>query len=217
MHRRRRTALTVSAALLVAAPLLAACSNEAHPGAAAVVGDERISVAQLQERVGEVRTAQQEATADSAAYAQAVEKTGGLTRDTLHAMVFERVLHQAAVDAGVTVSRKEVQERRAWFLDRAGSPEALEMGLLQQYNIAPSRIDESLRSDLEGMKLYESLGADPQTDAGQQAFFKALSDASRTLDVDLNPRYGTWDMTKSGRTDVRTPWVREVTGSAEEA
>lgn len=32
LHRRRRTALTVSAALLIAAPLLAACGNDAHPG-----------------------------------------------------------------------------------------------------------------------------------------------------------------------------------------
>ncbi|SDL04344.1 SurA N-terminal domain-containing protein [Streptomyces indicus] len=215
MHRRRRTALTVSAALLVAAPLLAACSGEAHPGAAAVVGEERISVAQLQARVGEVRTAQQKATAQSGTYEQAVEKTGGLTRDTLQAMVLDRVLHRAAEDAGVTVTRKEIQDLRGELVGQAGSQEALEAGWLQQYNIPPSRIDESLRTEIEAQKLYESLGADPQTEAGQQAFWKALSDASRALDVDLNPRYGTWDMTKSRRADAATPWLRQVSGAKE--
>ncbi|WP_199550767.1 SurA N-terminal domain-containing protein [Streptomyces sp. N35] len=215
MHRRRRTALTLSAALLAAAPLLAACSNEAHPGAAAVVGEERISMAQLQSRVNEVRSAQQAATAKTDNYAQAVEKTGGLTRDTLQSMVLDRVLHQAAEDAGVTVTRKEIQGLRGELVKQAGSQEALEAGWLQQYNIPPSRIDDSLRTEIEAQKLYQALGADPQTETGQQAFWKALSDASRSLDVDLNPRYGTWDMTKSRRADTVTPWLRQVSGAKE--
>lgn len=60
MHRRRRTALVVSAAMLVAAPLLSACGNQAHPGAAAVVGGDRIEVSTVQAQVAEVRTAQRE-------------------------------------------------------------------------------------------------------------------------------------------------------------
>lgn len=58
--RRRRSALTLSAiaALVVAAPLLTACGNDAHPGAAAIVKGDRISTAQLQSRVGAVRDAQ---------------------------------------------------------------------------------------------------------------------------------------------------------------
>lgn len=112
LHRRRRTALLLSAAI-VAAPLLAACGNDAHPGAAAVVGDQRITVAQLESRVNEVRTAQRAAVTDDAQYAQAVAQTGSLARDTLHGMVLDKVLHRAAEDAGITVSRREVQEMRA--------------------------------------------------------------------------------------------------------
>ncbi|MGK5549937.1 SurA N-terminal domain-containing protein, partial [Streptomyces sp. URMC 127] len=53
---RRRTALSVTAAaLLAAAPLLTACGQTAHPGAAAVVGDDRITVSQLQRQVADVR------------------------------------------------------------------------------------------------------------------------------------------------------------------
>src|SRR6478735_8349089 len=55
LHRRRRTALLLTAAIAAAAPLLTACGNDAHPGAAAVVGGERITVSQLENRVDEVR------------------------------------------------------------------------------------------------------------------------------------------------------------------
>ncbi|RFU87885.1 hypothetical protein DY218_04695 [Streptomyces triticagri] len=210
MHRRRRTALTVSAALLVAAPLLSACGNEAHPGAAAVVGGDRITVEQLQSRVGEVRTAQQQATEKSGDYAQAVEKTGGLTRSTLQSMVLDRVLHRAAADAGVRVSRREVQELRDQVEKQSGGRKAFEAGWLQQYSIAPGRIDDSLRTEIEAQKLYAALGVQPQTEEGQAAFWGALSDASKALKVDLNPRYGSWDVTKSRRVDAKTPWLREV-------
>ncbi|MBD0420619.1 SurA N-terminal domain-containing protein [Streptomyces sp. TRM S81-3] len=209
MHRRRRTALLLTAAIATAAPLLTACGNDAHPGAAAVVGDQRITIAQLESRVGEVRDAQRAAVRDEAQYEQVVAGTGSLTRDTLHGMVLDRVLHRAARDAGVTVTRKEVQQMRAGLEQQAGGAQELRTVWLQQYGVPPERLDENLRLQLEAQKLAEHLG----TDTGQPAFWKALSEASDRLNVDLNPRYGTWDVQKSGRVDAKTPWVREVTAA----
>ncbi|WP_327183466.1 SurA N-terminal domain-containing protein [Streptomyces sp. NBC_01334] len=208
MHRRRRTALLLSAAI-VAAPLLAACGNDAHPGAAAVVGDQRITVAQLESRVNEVRTAQRAAVTDDAQYAQAVAQTGSLARDTLHGMVLDKVLHRAAEDAGITVSRREVQEMRAGLEQQAGGAKGLETAWLQQYGIPPQRLDENLRLQLEAQKLATELG----TDTSQPAFWNALSKASKALDVDLNPRYGNWDAQKVARVDAKTPWVREISAA----
>ncbi|MEV5340686.1 SurA N-terminal domain-containing protein [Streptomyces sp. NPDC052676] len=212
MHRRRRTALLLSAAI-AAAPLLTACGNDARPGAAAVVGDQRITVAQLENRVDEVRAAQRAAVADEAQYAQAIAKTGSLTRDTLHGMVLDRVLHQAARDAGVTVTRKEVQEMRSGLEQQVGGAKALEAAWLQQYGVAPARLDENLRLQLEAQKLAAKLG----TDTSRPEFWKALSETSKKLGVDLNPRYGSWDVEKSSRVDAKTPWVREVTAAQEPA
>ncbi|MEU5040461.1 SurA N-terminal domain-containing protein [Streptomyces griseorubiginosus] len=212
MHRRRRTALVLSAALACAAPLLTACSNDAHPGAAAVVGGQRITVAQLENRVTEVRDAQRAAVTDDAQYAQAIAKTGTLTRDVLHGMVLDRVLHRAAEDARVSVTRKEVQQLRAGLEEQAGGSKGLETAWLQQYGIAPERLDESLRLQLEAQKLAAKLG----TDTSDPAFWGALTKASKELDVDLNPRYGTWDAQKSARADAKTPWVREVTAAGGE-
>ncbi|MEU4872968.1 SurA N-terminal domain-containing protein [Streptomyces sp. NPDC021608] len=205
MHRRRRTALLLSA-VMAAAPLLAACGSDAHPGAAAVVGGQRITVAQLEGRVKEVRAAQRAAVTDDAQYAQAVAQTGTLTRDTLHSMVLDQVLQRAAEDAGITVTTHEVQEMRAGLEQQAGGAEGLRKAWLQQYGIPPQRLDENLRLQLEAQKLATELG----TNTSQPAFWNALSKASKALGVDLNPRYGSWDARKVSRVDAKTPWVREV-------
>ncbi|MFF6915227.1 SurA N-terminal domain-containing protein [Streptomyces sp. NPDC012466] len=207
MHRRRRTALVLTAAIAAAAPLLTACGNDAHPGAAAVVGGQRITVSQLDERVGEVRAAQRAAVQNDAQYQQAIARTGTLTRDTLQTMVLDRVLHRAAEDAGVSVSRKEIQQMRSGLEQQAGGAEALETTWLRQYGIPPQRLEENLRLQLEAQKLAEKLG----TTTDRPEFWKALSDASEDLNIDLNPRYGTWDVQKSSRADAKTPWVRDVT------
>ena len=209
MHRRRRTALVLTAAIAAAAPLLTACGSDAHPGAAAVVGGQRITVAQLETRVNEVRTAQRAAVKDDAQYKQAVSQTAGLTRDTLHGMVIDRVLHRAAQDAGVSVTPKEVQQMRTGLEQQVGGSKALQTAWLQQYGVAPQRLDENLRLQLEAQKLAQALGAD----TSKPAFWNALSKASKELHVDLNPRYGTWDVQKSSRVDAKTPWVREVTAT----
>ncbi|MFF7748869.1 SurA N-terminal domain-containing protein [Streptomyces sp. NPDC007971] len=207
MHRRRRTALVLSAAIAAAAPLLSACGNEAHAGAAAVVGGQRITVAQLENRVDEVRKAQRAAVSDDTQYQQVLSSTSGLTRDTLHNMVLDRVLHRAAQDEGISVTRKEVMEMRAGLEQQAGGAQGLQTAWLQKYGIAPRRLDDNLRLQIEAQKLAAKLG----TDTTQPAFWKALSQASAELHVDLNPRYGSWDVQKSSRVDAKTPWVREVT------
>ncbi|MEU1037409.1 SurA N-terminal domain-containing protein [Streptomyces sp. NPDC005907] len=214
MHRRRRSALVLSTALIAAAPLLTACGSDAHPGAAAVVDGRRITVGQLENRVNEVRVAQRAATKDDAQYEQAIAKTGSLTRDTLHSLVLDQVLARAAKDAGVSVSRKDTQRMRAGLEQQAGGAKALETAWLQQYGVAPQRLDDSLRTEIEAQKLAAALGADMNTEAGKATFWKALSDASKKLHVDLNPRYGTWDVEKSSRADAKTPWLREVTAEA---
>ncbi|MEW2620635.1 SurA N-terminal domain-containing protein [Streptomyces sp. NPDC048106] len=207
MHRRRRTALVLTAAIAAAAPLLTACGHDAHPGAAAVVGGQRITVAQLQNRVDEIRDAQRAAVPDQGQYQQVLAETSSLTRDTLHNMVLDRVIHRAAQDEGVSVTRKDVQQLRAGLEQQAGGAKGLQTAWLQKYGIAPAHLDDNLRLQLEAQKLAARLG----TDTTQPAFWKSLSQASQELRIDVNPRYGTWDVQKSSRTDAKTPWVREVT------
>lgn len=217
MHRRRRTAFLLSAALVAAAPLLSACGSDAHPGAAAVVGGQRITVSELESRVSEVRAAQRSATADETQYAQAIAKTGTLTRSTLHSMVLDRVLHRAAQDYGVSVSDREVQQFRASQEQQAGGAQALQTEWLEQYGVPPQRLDDSLRTEVEAQKLSAALGVDTNSSAGKATFWNTLSAASKELTVDLNPRYGAWDVEKASRVDAKTPWVKDVSSAGSQS
>lgn len=207
MHRRRRTALAVSAATLLAAPLLAACGNEAHPGAAAVVGGERIEVSAVQAQAADVRAAQE----SSPEAAQLVNKSGQLGRAKLHGLIFGRILDKAAEDAGVTVTRKEIQEARTASRAQAGGEEQLRAMMLQQRWVAPDQIDGDMRQEVLLPKLAKALGADLGTPEGQQVVGEALTKASKQLDIDVNPRFGAWDDQKMQLGNYRAPWISQVT------
>ncbi|MFJ7058732.1 SurA N-terminal domain-containing protein [Streptomyces griseobrunneus] len=207
MHRRRRTALAVTAATLLAAPLLAACGNEAHPGAAAVVGGERIEVSAVQAQAADVRTAQE----SSPEAAQLVNKSGQLNRAKLHGLIFGRILDKAAEDAGVTVSRKEIQEARTASRAQAGGEEQLRAMMLQQRWVAPDQIDGDMRQEALLPKLAKALGGDLGTPAGQQVVGEALTKASKQLKIDVNPRFGAWDDQKMQLGNYKAPWITQVT------
>ncbi|MDK0519905.1 SurA N-terminal domain-containing protein [Streptomyces sp. ML-6] len=207
MHRRRRTALTVSAALLAGVPLLTACGGETHPGAAAVVGGDRIEVSALQSQVAAVREAQRGAPDAS----QLIDKSGQLSRAKLHGIIFDKVLDRAAKDAGVTVTRNEIQQLRKEAADQSGGEARLRTVMLRQSWVAPGQIDAVFREQVQLTKLAEALGLDIQQPAGQQAVGEALSKASKELGVDVNPRYGTWDDKQTQLAGYKAPWISQVT------
>ncbi|MFB8028176.1 SurA N-terminal domain-containing protein [Streptomyces sp. NPDC056465] len=207
MHRRRRTALALSAATLVAAPLLTACGSEAHPGAAAVVGGDRIDVATVQAQAADVRDAQQAPGKSE----ELVKKSGQLNRAKLHGLIFGRVLDRAAKDAGVSVSRKEIQQIRAAAAAQSGGDKGLRTVMLEQRWVAPGQIEADLRQEVQLPKLAQALGADLQSPAGQQAVQEALTKASKSLHIDVNPRYGSWDDQKVQLSTYDAPWINQVT------
>ncbi|OKJ99892.1 hypothetical protein AMK26_27510 [Streptomyces sp. CB03234] len=204
-HRRRRTALSVSAALLAAAPLLAGCGSDAHPGAAAVVDGDRIEVSALQAQVRDVRSAQEA----SGQAKQLIEATGDLNREKLNGMIFDRVVEKVAADHGITASRKEVQETRRAAAAQSGGEEQLAAMLLQQQGVAPDEIDDVVRRNVLMNKIAAKLGAG-NTPEGQQKLTQVFSEASKQLDIDVNPRYGTWDNDKIQLGEYSAPWIRQI-------
>ncbi|WP_328948877.1 SurA N-terminal domain-containing protein [Streptomyces sp. NBC_00184] len=213
MHRRRRTALTVSAALLGAAPLLAACGSQAHPGAAAIVGGDRITVASVQGQVEEVRQAQD----TSKQAAQITNQSGQLGRAKLHGLILDRVLDKASADAGVTVTRAEIQQMRQQAAAQYKGEAGLRAAVLQERWIAPDQIDAFLREQIQLTKLGQALGADPTTPAGTKTLGDALTKASKALKVDVNPRFGTWNNQQIQLAEYKAPWITQVTKPAQSA
>ncbi|WP_328399773.1 SurA N-terminal domain-containing protein [Streptomyces sp. NBC_00390] len=210
MHRRRRTALTVSAALLAASPLLSACGNEAHPGAAAVVGGQRIEVSTVQAEVKDVRNAQQA----SPQAAQLIKDSGQLGRVKLYDLIVDRVVQRAADDAGVTASRKEIQDARSVLVQQSGGQEQLAAMYLQQRGIAPDQLDDVVRRDVLVSKIAARLGASNSPE-GQQKMNETFTAAAKALDIDVNPRYGAWDDEKLELGSYKAPWITQVTKAEE--
>ncbi|MEU1225402.1 SurA N-terminal domain-containing protein [Streptomyces sp. NPDC005828] len=204
MHRR--TALTVSAALLAAGPLLTACGNDAHPGAAAVVGGERIEVSSLQAQVEDVRDAQ----AASPQSAQLVAATGDLSRRKLNVMIFDRVVDKVAQDLGVTATRAELQQTRDSFVRQGGGEDQLKAVLLQEQGVAPDQIDDFVRRNVLMNKIAQKLGVTENAE-GQKKLTDVFSAASKDLGIDVNPRYGRWDDAQVRLSDTTAPWLRQIT------
>ncbi|MFD3352544.1 SurA N-terminal domain-containing protein [Streptomyces fradiae] len=205
MHRRRRTALSVSAALVAAAPLLSACGSDAHPGAAAVVGGQRIETTALQAQVRDVRTAQEASPQGD----QLIRATGDLSREKLNGMIFDRVVEKVAADAGITASRKEVQRTRSDAARQYGGDRGLAEMLLRQQGTAPGEIDGLVRRNVLMNKIAERYGV-TNTPEGQEKLTKLFGAASKELGVDVNPRYGTWDHDRIQLGEQQAPWLRQV-------
>ncbi|MFJ3878322.1 SurA N-terminal domain-containing protein [Streptomyces sp. NPDC090077] len=198
MHRR--TALSVSAVLLAAAPLLTACSGETRPGTAAVVGGERITTSALQAQVGDVRAAQ----STSEQGAQLIGATAGLERLKLNKMIQSAVLERAAEDAGLSVTPKEVQDVRKAQLEQLGGEKELRDAALQQAQLAPGQIEADTRFKLLRDKLFAHYGS-------QDKALAKLAEAAKALHIEVNPRYGQWDAQQILLGDQKTPWITQVT------
>ncbi|MES4906708.1 MULTISPECIES: SurA N-terminal domain-containing protein [unclassified Streptomyces] len=219
-RRKTRAALAVPAAsVLLAAPLLTACGNDAHPGAAAVVDGSRITVSELQARVNDVRDAQR----GSPKSEQLVAGSGQLSQSTLIRMIQFRVIERAGRDNGVRVTPRDVQQCRK-AVESAGGAEVLrglQMGqttkcrptseaqpggasalrdFYLEQGIAPDRIDDALRVELLRNGLVHKLGSAKVN----QVFART----SKALAIEVNPRYGTWDDTRGTAVLTKETWLR---------
>ncbi|HEU4540836.1 MAG TPA: SurA N-terminal domain-containing protein [Jiangellaceae bacterium] len=169
---RRVAAVASSAAFAVA---LTACDAE-QVGAAAVVGGERITVAELQEHTREVV----EVIPDSDITGNQAELQLGL----LNRMISFRLDDQVARDTGVTISEAAVDE----FIADQLIPQAPE-GDLTPLLAQNWLTEETLRDAVRQVLTIEELG-------GSEAYAQAIASAAEELGVEVNPRYGTWDGTQ---------------------
>ncbi|MGW6709689.1 SurA N-terminal domain-containing protein [Streptomyces sp. NPDC054956] len=197
MHRR--TALSVSAVLLLAAPLLSACSGEARPGTAAVVGGERITTSAVQAQVKDVRTAQNR----SEHSAELIAAIPQLDRVKLSSMIQSRILDRMAEDAGITVTTKELETEREAYDQNNGGAKAFEAAVLQKAAMAPDQIERWVRDQV----LFTKLNAK----YGEGKLAEPASKAAAKLGIEVNPRYGSWDPQRVTLGDGETPWITQVT------
>lgn len=141
----RRRAASAGLAVL----LLSGCgAGQLRPGAAALVGDSRISTATLEQVVDD-------GLADPQAQQQLGADRAGFQRQVLSRLVKRQVLAVAAERRGVTVSDGDVAAQLALFVEGAGSREALEAQAAAS-GVSPEELDRFVRD----LVLEQELGDD---------------------------------------------------------
>lgn len=179
-----RKVFTLLLPLALGVLALTAC-NPDQVGAAAIVGGKPITVDELQQATQEFLK-----TAPSAG-AQAQARI-------LDSMIRSRVIDRAADTAQVSASAAEIAQVRDRALTDFGSRTKLVRALAQGENpqvIPPTHIERVARDVVLQNKLVARVAGDrdPNTEEVGRDFNKALNEASRSLHIEVNPRYGTWN------------------------
>jgi hypothetical protein len=173
---------TIVGASVLAVAALSGCGS-ASPGAAAVVGDDRISESELTEQVEQVLRAQGRPL-DSASEALVVT--------TLDRMITTSLVKQFAQQQGVEVTQGELDATLANYAEATGGQEAFEELLIQQ-DLAPESIEGLFRVNILAQKLGMELDPMGSPEAQSSAVLAAVAQFSEEVGTSVSPRYGTWD------------------------
>ena len=173
---------TLVGAAVIGAIVLSACGSTS-PGAAAVVGGDRISERELNEKVEQVLRAQGRPM-DSVSEALVVT--------TLDRMITTSLVEQLADQEGVEVTQGELDATLANYVEATGGQEAFEELLIQQ-DLAPESIEDLFRVNILAQKLGMELDPMGSPEAQSSAVLVAVSQFSEEVGTSVSPRYGTWD------------------------
>jgi hypothetical protein len=185
--RLRSTAAAVALALAVLA--LSGCATN-QAGAASIVGDARVTDAQVADVAGETQA--QLAGVPGTTYDEKAATTASLTMQTRHL-----ILAAAAEKEGITVTQGEVDAFVKDIVDTqfSGKQQALLDNLVSQSNVPASQVSAAARDQLIYNALLAKI-APGITD--QAAMSKAFTDYMKPFvsdaGVQIAPRYGTWDV-----------------------
>jgi hypothetical protein len=172
----------VIAALGLGVLALAGCSVQ-ESGQAAVSDVFTISQAEVDDEV-------------RAVLAQVDEPTGappaGLALATTQRLVQDALFAAKAAEMGIEVSRTDVEEGRAEFAAQYGGDEQL-VAAAGQSGIPSGSLDDFVRSNLLFSRISEVVAPGADTATAQQAARAEMAAFSEQVDVEVAPRYGTWD------------------------
>ena len=175
----------VGAVAMTAIPMLAACNTS--PGAAAVIGDSRISVSTLQHQVDAALAYPQiaAALAPGSQFAQSLGGSrDGFVRITLSRLITDRLINAVAAAHHVTVSSKEIADQTDQFVQQAGSLQSLQQQAAESVGVTPAQLPALIRLTVLQQRLSDSLIAGlPATQAQLEAEYRKDIDQFDQLDV----------------------------------
>jgi SurA N-terminal domain len=173
---------------VAAAFVLTGCSQV---GAAATVGDTKITQATVQGSIDSILA--ERAKVDTT---QMQLETGEvLNRSQLRFHLLSQLLREVGSELKITVSKAEIDTRRASIIDQVGGAASLPNALVNA-GIAPGDLDIYIEaisfSDKIGQKLTAAGVTQDQIGTELQ---KLVVAKAKELGVTVNPRYGKWDAT----------------------
>jgi hypothetical protein len=181
---RLSPALAVGAAAIVATVGCLSACGPLHEGAAATVGNTRISVAALNAAVAK-------ATASPTADAPA-DRTGTV-QSSLTALIQGDLIADGAKKKGVSVSESDIQA----FLATQRQTNGTDAGTAQANGIALSDLHQAVYEALLLDKLVAAVsGAQSDQTAQQKALTDYLGTVAKQEGISVNPRYGAWNATQ---------------------
>lgn len=179
---RYRLAALAGIGLITVAVGLTGCGTPTA-GAAAVVGDQRISESTLNAEVQSVLALQGLPSTDS---------SNELISNTLDQMITEILVNELASREKIEVTQGEIDNLRLQYITQAGGSQAFEEQIGQQ-GISLADVDSIIRVNVQVSKLGDVLAPNTEPDAKSAAVFVAISELSSELGTEVSPRFGTWD------------------------
>ncbi|MBO3750754.1 SurA N-terminal domain-containing protein [Streptosporangiaceae bacterium NEAU-GS5] len=169
-----------------------------HAGAAAIVGQERITSDRLD---ADVRSYQQYLTSHKINTAN-MQLAGSVPQVILQQIMFEVQTDQYATSKGITVTPGEIDAVLTQVAQGQGGMQQLEQVAVQS-GITPARLPDAIKALVQRNKLLQQMGAGQDQAAQQAAAAKLAQEMDKVIPLRVNPRYGQFDATKGWVADER--------------
>jgi SurA-like N-terminal domain len=190
--KRGRRVATLCAAGLGACAVLAACSP-VQVGSAAIVGDQRITVASLDTQVSNLQTA-------SKPFGGHAVPTAQMPASVLSWLIRFNIMDQVAADNGISVTSAQSQQALSQLSAVATQQGASSTSELLIANGVPPQLfpqvgqfeaqENAYARKLNGGK---ELSTQAEANAFNTAFSKASCTAAKSLDIQVSPQFGRVD------------------------
>lgn len=176
----------MAVAAITATVLLAGCSQV---GAAATVGDIKITQATVQSSIDSILA---ERTKVDTSQMQ-IETGSAINIAQLRFHLLGALIRELGDELGLTVTKAEIDSRRASIVEQVGGAEALPTALVGA-GIAPDDLDRYIEVITYSDKISKSLiDAGVTEDQLGNEIQKLVVAKAKELGVEVNPRYGKWD------------------------
>ncbi|MBB5962734.1 SurA N-terminal domain-containing protein [Planomonospora venezuelensis] len=179
----KSTRVRVILAVMAAGAALTACSP-LQAGAAAIVGDQRISTSELSADVREYEKVMTEAGVS----AGQLQLQGSIPQALLGSKIFISQLDQLGARDGVAVTPAEIEALIAQVLQQQQG--ATKEQLAINNAVPPSELNALVRASIVQQKLMAKYGAGQDQASQQAAAQKLAQEAQAAFPITRNPRYG---------------------------